>query len=259
MVLSRLFSRDQPRPAGDLVLEAAAEVVESLPVDDDIDALMKRLEAEALEVFARHGLPAEAGIYRQARDAGSWEFLGSDLSVSERWAMVLAHPPEEGWRYVPLSEIGRLERPHVREVMAAVRMLETLQDARRAVLDESGGTNASAQVALRAGMRLAFSLEFVGRASGRRLLPFPAEDSSAPLTDEPLLRRRSIEERHWHWRNWRAEAEAILASHPRLTAQEVAVRVKRNLRLAESLGTIRRRISSPLSAPAEAATDPLTR
>jgi hypothetical protein len=259
MVLRRLFSRDQPRPAGDLLLEGAADAVEDLPPDDDIDALMKRLEAEALEVFARHGLPGDAGIYRRAKEAGSWEFLGSNLSVAERWSMVLAHPPEEGWRYVPLSEIGRLELPHVREVMAAVRMLETLQDARRALLDESGGTNASAQVALKAGMRLAFSLEFVGRATGRRLLPFPAEDSTTAITSEPLLRRRSVEERHWHWRNWRAEAEAIWASHPRLTAHEVAVRVKRNLRLSESLSTVSRRINQPVAADTGAATDPPTR
>lgn len=259
MALNRFWNRTRPAPkdADDRETAVAIETEDDTvdPSQGDLDVFLGELEAEALGIFARHGLPTDVGVYRR-RGQEPWEFLGARVPVADRWAMVLEQPPEAGWRYVQLAEIGRAAHPHDREVAAAALLLEAIQNVRRFVAGDGGQIDPAAETALRAGLRLAFSLERVGRVTGRKLLPYPNEDLfTAELAGAPLLRRRAAEDRHWQWRQWRAEAGAIWALHPQMGTREVAERVKKNLRLMESVHSIRRRISRPAEQAAGASTD----
>lgn len=204
--------------------------------------LLRCMEAEALGIFALHGLPTDPGFYRRTPD-GDWEFLGSNIAPGEKWRMVLDQPPEEGWSYVRLADIGRRQKPYEREVMVAVRLLEALDLSRRQVDDGAGGIDPARGDTLRAGMNLLRALGDVGRVSGRKLLPLP--EDSAVQADTQLFRRTLSEERQWHWRTWQAEADAIWALRPNLSRRLIAERVRRNLGLTESAHSIRRRISRP--------------
>lgn len=77
-----------------------------------VQAVLDRLaaiEAEALAVYAAHGLPIRSGHYRRGPRAGSWAYLAATLSPEERWAQVLARPPEKGWRHAALADLGQMD------------------------------------------------------------------------------------------------------------------------------------------------------
>ena len=97
--------------------------------------LLKRIERTALDVYARHGLPTVHGHYRRARRARSWTFLGEHLTPEVRWALLLDKPPEDGWRYGTLADIGRSGDP---EVQAAGALLADCARLRTALTPAAG-------------------------------------------------------------------------------------------------------------------------
>ena len=77
-----------------------------------VQAVLDRLaqiEAAALAVYAAHGLPTRPGHYRKGPRARWWTFLAERLSPEDRWAEVLARPPEKGWRHAALVDLGRID------------------------------------------------------------------------------------------------------------------------------------------------------
>ncbi len=79
------------------------------------------IEAAALAAYAAHGLPTTPGHYRKGPRAKGWTFLGADIEPEARWAMVLEHPPETGWRHGALEALGARDRSPA--VQAASRAL----------------------------------------------------------------------------------------------------------------------------------------
>ncbi len=79
------------------------------PIDPRLDERLSGIEQAALGVYDKHGLPVQAGDYRRGPRARRWTFIGDALSPEERWASIVEHPPEKGWRHARLEDIGGFE------------------------------------------------------------------------------------------------------------------------------------------------------
>lgn len=101
--------------AADLWERAGRRGPATLPV-------IAEVEASALEVYAAHGLPTRHGHYQRAPGAPEWTWLAEELPAEVRWAMVLERPPEHGWRYAILEDIGRFPGASS-ELLAAANLL----------------------------------------------------------------------------------------------------------------------------------------
>ncbi|MBX9576490.1 MAG: hypothetical protein K2X07_12730 [Caulobacteraceae bacterium] len=97
-----------------------------------LPAVLERLaaiEAVALAAYAKHGLPTRPGHYRKGPRARSWTWLGADLSPEDRWAEVLARPPERGWRHAALADVGAMDgRPGPRRASEQLKSVARLRD-----------------------------------------------------------------------------------------------------------------------------------
>jgi hypothetical protein len=97
---------------------------------DPLDIALAEIEAGALEVYARAGLPTEPGHYRKPPDTDAWTFIAATLSPEARFALTLEHPAEMGWRFARLQDLGaRSDRP---DLQAASRLLNDIADLRTA-------------------------------------------------------------------------------------------------------------------------------
>lgn len=109
------------------------------------------IEAEALAVYARHGLPTRPGHYRRGPRARRWTWLGETLAPEARWTLALAHPPGRGWRFGALEAVGAGDaRPEVAE---AAQRLADCRRVREGLSGEAGVE--TVQAALRLGLALA--------------------------------------------------------------------------------------------------------
>jgi hypothetical protein len=83
---------------------------------DDLSQRLDEIEAAALAVYGRHGLPTRAGEYQRGPRARRWTWLGERLDPEARWSLALAKPPEKGWRYGRLEALGGHEdEPELRQ------------------------------------------------------------------------------------------------------------------------------------------------
>lgn len=101
--------------AADLWERAGRRGPATLPV-------LAEVEASAMDVYAAHGLPTQPGHYQRAPGAAEWTWLAEELPAELRWAMVLERPPEHGWRYATLEDIGRFPGASS-ELLAAADLL----------------------------------------------------------------------------------------------------------------------------------------
>ncbi len=92
--------------------------------------VLAEVEAFALTIYGAHGLPTRQGHYRRGPSEGAWLFLGETLAAEQRWAMVLNMPPEEGWRYATLEDIGCFNGASA-ELRAASALLATCRHLNR--------------------------------------------------------------------------------------------------------------------------------
>lgn len=76
---------------------------------DALTSLLQAIEADALAVYREHGLPVRAGHYRRGPKSGRWTFVGARLDPEARWALALDKPPERGWRYARLEDLGLVD------------------------------------------------------------------------------------------------------------------------------------------------------
>lgn len=200
---------------------------------EDALALLTEIERGAIEVFARHGLPTQPGLYRQEEPGGPWSLMDKPHSTEERWEMILSRPPEAGFRYLSLAEIGRLERPGDADVLAAAATLDRSWDLRR-LLEGPEGPELDAATLMFWSTAELLAVLFGG--PNRR-------------GDSRQAGRRAVE-----WEIWRAEARRVWEAEPLLSARTVAQLVVDRLGLAESHHSVRRRLSGyrPLGASSEA-------
>lgn len=204
-------------------------------IDEALGGLLSKMRRAAVDVLAGVGLPTREGTYR--RSDGVWSHLADRLSPEEKWSLVLATPPEAGFTYGRLSDVARDLADGRREVLAAADVLSGIERLEMQLDDGSGGWDPRASSAVQAGMEVLFSLNTLARTTGRRLLPLT---QIAPADD--IFRRTALEQRHWAWSMWRAEADAIRRLRPGLSERDVAALVKRSLRLDETLATVLKRI-----------------
>lgn len=95
-----------------------------------LDAALDEVEVGALEVYARAGLPTTPGHYRRSPGTADWTFVAARLSPEDRFALTLDHPPEAGWRFARLQDLGA--RSDRAELKAASRLLNDIADLRAA-------------------------------------------------------------------------------------------------------------------------------
>lgn len=97
---------------------------------DRLTLMLGEIEAGALAVYAANGLPHQSGHYRRAPNETEWRFIGAELPPEKRFALTLEHPPEQGWRFARLQDLGaRSEREELR---AASRLLNDIAELRLA-------------------------------------------------------------------------------------------------------------------------------
>ncbi|WP_242077815.1 hypothetical protein [Brevundimonas diminuta] len=98
---------------------------------------MAEIEAGALEIYAQAGVPTQPGHYRRDPDTADWIFIAHQIEPSERFAFALRYPPEQGWRFARLEDLGA--RSDREDVQAAARLMAdvaTLRASRRSVLTQ---------------------------------------------------------------------------------------------------------------------------
>lgn len=112
--------------------------VDLSPSDPEpIDAALEEVEAGALEVYARAGLPTTPGHYRRAPGSTEWTFIAARLSPEERFALTLDHPPDAGWRFGRLQDLGaRGDRAELRAASRLLNDIASLRAARHGVLTQ---------------------------------------------------------------------------------------------------------------------------
>lgn len=130
VLLSRL-SRGARAPVG---IEASTDALFDRPTDvepsppDPLHLAFDEIQAGALEVYAKAGLPILAGHYRKSPKSETWEFISDRITPEARFALALEHPAEQGWRFGRLQDLGaRSTRP---ELQAASRLLSDIDDLR---------------------------------------------------------------------------------------------------------------------------------
>lgn len=112
------------------------EVVEASE-PDGLALALDQIEAAALEVYAANDLPDQPGHYRRAPNETEWRFLGAHLAPEARFALALEHPPEQGWRFARLQDLGaRSDRADVREASRLLNDVAEFRLARRGVLTQ---------------------------------------------------------------------------------------------------------------------------
>jgi len=89
--------------------------------DRSATARLAALRASALAVYRAHELPTKAGFYRKGPRAKRWTRLADDLDAAARWALIRAHVPDSGWRYLERDRLG--EGHEADEVREASRVL----------------------------------------------------------------------------------------------------------------------------------------
>ncbi len=147
--------------------EREAEAQSALP--EPLAGMLAEIEASARGLYEQHGLPTRPGHYRREPGGVTWTFLASDLPVEERWRMVLEQPPEHGWRYARLEDIGLIENRNPETVQAS-RLLSSCGRLRRRVEGLDAGSPAEdIAEALRLGAEWARTKQTMPWRDGSRL------------------------------------------------------------------------------------------
>jgi hypothetical protein len=176
----RVTNRSAVATAADVWERAGQVATATLPV-------MAEVEALALRIYGAHGLPTVPGHYRRGPDADAWVFLGEQVDPDLRWAMVLDLPPEAGWRYATLEDIGRF-RGAPADLRAASNLLATCRHLKaRLAGREPGHPGDDIETAIRLGADWrALTDALVLRGKSRLKLTTPAA-APAEATALPAL------------------------------------------------------------------------
>lgn len=136
-LLSGLFSRRPAAAPADYAdpFERPADLDPAEP--DALSLALDEIEAGGLDIYAQAGLPTQPGHYRREPDSEDWTFLSGDLGPSERFALALEYPPEQGWRFARLQDLGaRSEREDLRAAARLLGDVAALRNSRREVLTQ---------------------------------------------------------------------------------------------------------------------------
>lgn len=173
----RFESRSEVATTADVWERAGQVATATLPV-------MAEVEALALQIYGAHGLPTRPGHYRRGPGDGAWLYLGEHVDADLRWAMVLDMPPEAGWRYATLEDIGRFKGAPA-DLRAASNLLATCRHLKaRLAGREPGHPGDDLETAIRLGAdwrALTESLALRGKSRLKLTKPVDAPvDGTAP-------------------------------------------------------------------------------
>lgn len=139
--------------------------------------MMAEVEALALRIYGEHDLPTRPGHYRRGPDTGAWVFLGDHVDPELRWAMVLEMPPEAGWRYATLEDIGRFPGAPD-DLRAASDLLATCRHLKsRLAGREPGNPGDDLETAIRLGASWRGLTDILAQRGKSRLKLTPPSDS----------------------------------------------------------------------------------
>ena len=165
-----LFGRRPREDAAPQPSDPFAEPERLAPEPDALSLQLDRIEATALAVYAEHGLPTRRGHYRKGPRAPRWSWVAERLSPEERFALVLARPPEKGWRHGSLEDIGAQETTRPRLVEAA-RLLAGVTALRRRLREGAMAEDIAAALSLGADWRALGESQTLRAASRLSLRP----------------------------------------------------------------------------------------
>lgn len=137
-LLSGLFSRRSPAAPAEDAIDPFERPTELEPEEPDAFSLaLAEIEAGALEIYAQAGLPTQPGHYRRDPETTDWIFIARRIEPSERFALALRYPPEHGWRFARLEDLGaRSDREDVQAAARLIADVSTLRASRRTVLTQ---------------------------------------------------------------------------------------------------------------------------
>ncbi len=150
--------------------------------------IMAEVEALALQIYGVHGLPTQPGHYRRGPNADAWLFLGEHVEADLRWAMVLEMPPEAGWRYATLEDIGRFKGAPS-DLRAASNLLATCRHLKSRLHGrEAGHPGDDIETAIRLGADWrALQDALAHRGKSRLKLTTPTDPEPEPEPESPAL------------------------------------------------------------------------
>lgn len=157
----------------------------SLPV-------MAEVEALALQVYAANGLPTQPGHYRRGPSSSDWLFLGEHIDASMKWAMVLEMPPEQGWRYASLEDLGRYADASA-ELRGASHLLEICRHLKARIQGtEPGEAGDDIETAIRLGVEWrALTEALAARGKSRLKLTRPVDIAPTLIEAKPPAKTRA--------------------------------------------------------------------
>ncbi|WP_309630236.1 hypothetical protein [Brevundimonas sp.] len=163
--------------AGDVWEKAGKRAPATLPV-------IAEIEASAVEVYAAHGLPTRPGHYQRAPGASEWIWLAEELPADLRWALVLERPPEDGWRYATLEDIGRFPGASA-ELRASANLLGECRHLKNRLTGrEPGEPGEDIQAAIRLGFEWhALKDAMAWKEKARLKLTTPSDALAAPAPE----------------------------------------------------------------------------
>ncbi len=143
--------------------------------------VLAEIEASAMEVYAAHGLPTRPGHYQRPPGNAEWIWLAEELPAELRWALVLERPPEHGWRYATLEDIGRFPGASG-ELLAAANLLAECRHLKdRLAGREPGEPGEDIQAAIRLGFEWhALRDAMAWKEKARLKLTTPSDALTAP-------------------------------------------------------------------------------
>jgi hypothetical protein len=165
-----LFGRRRRETADGPAADPFAGAERLTPEPDALSLRLDRIEATALAVYAEHGLPTRRGHYRKGPRAARWSWVAERLSAEERFALVLARPPEKGWRHGALEDIGAHETRKPRLVEAA-RLLAGVAALRRRLREGAVAEDVAAALTLGEGWQALKDAQTLRAASRLSLRP----------------------------------------------------------------------------------------
>jgi len=169
--------RSEVAIAADVWERAGKAASATLPV-------MAKVEKLAFKVYGEYGLPTEPGHYRRAPTGEAWVYLGEHLDAETRWAMILEMPPEAGWRYATLEDIGRYPGAPA-ELKAASNLLATCRHLKARLANrEPGNPGDDIETAIRLGVDWRELQDLLSwRESPKLKLTTPSDALSLPDAD----------------------------------------------------------------------------
>lgn len=96
---------------------------------DALSILLDEIERDALAAYDRQGLPTRPGHYARAPGDPDWLFVAERMGPEDRWTLLIDHPPDQGWRFATLEDLGR-HSTDSETVRIAGRLLAGCRDLR---------------------------------------------------------------------------------------------------------------------------------